>query len=223
MSSTRSLSRLTGLAYLGIIAAGLFAELGVRQRVIAPGDAETTAVQLAAATGLFRLGILADVAMVSLDVVVAIALFTLLRRIDPVLSGLAAALRLIQAAVIAANLMNLIGALMTVQTAGPARTALAQLQVHALVYDLGLVFFGLSCLAVGALLWRGRSLPRPLALGVALAGGVYLVGSTVALLAPAWTPTVDPLYGLAFLAELGFAGWLLLCGLRELPSEPAVG
>ena len=99
---------------------------------------------------------------------------------------------------------------------GPAAQGLvlSAMEVHGVVYDLGLVFFGLSCLALARLLWRAGAVPRVLAGGVGAAGAVYLVGSYAALCAPAWLATIDPLYGVAFLAELAFAVWLLVRGVR---------
>lgn len=228
--SQPTLSRLTGVAYLGIIASGLYAEAGVRMQLVVDGSATTTAANIAASAGLFRSAIVADVVMVGLDVAVAVGLLALLRPVHRPLAQLAAALRLIQAAVISANLMNMTQAVQ-LATGGPSADALgaaapglvlASMQVHAVVYDLGLVFFGLSCLVLARLLWMARWAPRALAVGLALAGVVYLVGSFVALCAPAWLATVDPLYGVAFLAELVFAGWLMLRGVPSAMGERAV-
>lgn len=223
MQSTTRAARATGLAYLGIIAAGLFAELGVRAALVVGSDPVATTDRIAASAPLFAAGILADVAMVALDVSVAVGLLALLRPVHRELAQLAAALRLIQAAVIAANLMNMTQALQ-LSVGGPAADALgapaaaglvlSSMALHAVVYDLGLIFFGLSCLVLGRLLAASHLVPLPLAVGLGAAGGVYITGSCVALCAPSWSATVDPLYGVAFLAELAFALWLVVTGLR---------
>lgn len=218
---TNHLARLTGVAYLGIIATGIFAEVGVRMQVLVEGSPAATTANIAASAGLFRIGILADVAMVGLDVAVAVGLLALLRHVDRPLAQLAAALRLIQAAVISANLMNLTRAVQlatggaSADALGPAAPGLvlSSMELHGVVYDLGLIFFGLSCLVLARLLAREGSVPRLVSWGLAVAGGVYLFGSFVALCAPAWLATVDPLYGVAFLAELAFAAWLIVRGL----------
>ncbi len=216
------LARLTGLAYLGIIATGLFAEIGVRMAMVVDGDPVATTANIAAEALLFRAGILADVAMVGLDVAVAVGLLALLQHVHRPLAQLAAALRLIQAAVLSANLMNMTQAGQlaaggpSAEAIGPAveGLVLSAMELHGVVYDLGLVFFGLSCLVLGRLLWMSRAVPRLLALGVGAAGSVYLVGSFAALVAPGWLATIDPLYGVAFLAELAFASWLVVRGMR---------
>ena len=55
--------------------------------------------------------------------------------------------------------------------------------------------------------------PSALAVALGFSGVVYLVGSFVALCVPAWSATLDPLYGVAFLSELGFALWLVTRGV----------
>ena len=53
--SPRLYSRIAGMLYLLIIAAGLFAEF-VRERFIVPGDAAATASNITSDAFLFRLG-----------------------------------------------------------------------------------------------------------------------------------------------------------------------
>jgi hypothetical protein len=54
-------ARIGGVLYLLIIAAGLFAEAFVRNRLVVPGDAAATASNITRHAFLFRLGIAADV------------------------------------------------------------------------------------------------------------------------------------------------------------------
>jgi hypothetical protein len=82
------------------------------------------------------------------------------------------------------------------------------------VYDLGLVFFGLACLVLGHLLRASRRVPTLLAVGLSLSGVVYLVGSFAVVLAPEVAATLDPMYGLTVVAELGIAVWLTVKGVR---------
>lgn len=220
-STSTRLARFTGLAYLGIILSGLFAEAFVRLSVIAPGDAAATTANIANAATLFRGGIVADLLMVSFDVAVAVGLYALLKHVHRPLAMLAAALRLIQAAVIATNLMNMTSALQL--ATGTARDALgaaatealvlAAMDLHGVVYDLGLVFFGLACVVLGHLLRVSRLVPTVIAVGLSVAGVVYLVGSFAALFSPPLAAALDPMYGLALLGELGVAGWLVTKGL----------
>ncbi len=229
LPADRSTARLTGLAYFGIITTGVFAEFVVRSSLFTPGDAAATAADIAGSAGLFRAGIAADLLMIALDVGVAVGLYVLLRPVHRTLALLAAALRLIQAAVLGANLVNLADALQFA-TRGEAlqgidastldALTLGAMETHALTYDLGLVFFGLACLVLGRLLSRSDLVPTAVATGVFVAGVVYLVGSFMAVLAPSASTSLDPVYVLPFLAEIAFAGWLAIKAAAMPASEP---
>lgn len=59
MSATTK-ARLAGVAYLVCVLTGLFAEIGVRGKLIDYGDAAATAHHILASESLFRLGFAAD-------------------------------------------------------------------------------------------------------------------------------------------------------------------
>ncbi len=217
-------ARLTGAFYLVIIIGGLFAELGVRQRLIVPGDVAATAANLAAREGLFRLGLAGDLAAFLADVAVAALLYVLLRPAGRTLAAAAAAFRLTGTAIYAGNLLHMLGALQAVGgSASPAAFEPAQrrelmqfhLDLHAQGYDLGLVFFGVHCLLLGWLLWRSVRFPGVLGVLMAVAGAVYLAGSFTLFLAPSRSGAVEPAYFAAFAGELAFCGWLLVRGVRR--------
>ena len=216
------IARLTGLAYLGIIATGIFAEFVVRGSLVVEDDPIATATEIAANPGLFRAGIGADVAMVVFDAMVAFGLFRLFRHVDRKLAVTATLWRLIQGAVIAANLLFLVAALGHARDAvrpdgtvlsRHAQDALDAIERHAVGYDVGLIAFALSCFAVARLLQVGRLTPRWIALGMYATGAVYLTGSFAAVFAPDLLAVIDPFYGIALVVEFGFAVCLLK-GLR---------
>lgn len=222
-------ARLSGWAYLGIIATGLFAEFFVRMSLVEADDAAATLANIAGQAQLFRAGLAADAIMVALDIAVAVGLYALLRPVDRTLAALAAAFRLIQAAVLAANLGNMASALQWA-TAGAAggppslpvaeTMTLASLQLHRVVYDLGLIFFGLACLVLGHLLRVSRLVPTLIAVGLSVAGVVYLLGSFTVVLAPTLAQRLEPMYALTLAAELAFALRLVTKGVREPAGAP---
>lgn len=236
-TSTRSartrpspLARRTGIAYLGIIGTGIFAEFAVRSSLVVDDDPVATAENIAASPGLFGVGIGADVVMIVLDVVVAFGLLGLLRHVNRRLAITATALRLVQGAVIAVNLLNLTRALGLARDAvgdggtvagGLAQDALDAVERHALGYDVGLIAFGLSCIVLARILAEGRLVPRVLSYGMAATGVVYLVGSFSALFAPSAGTVIEPLYLLPFVVELAFAIRLVTRGLDAPTPAPA--
>ncbi len=225
-----STARRTGLAYLGIIATGIFAEFVVRGSLIVEDDPIATARNIADSPGLFGVGIGADVAMVALDVTVAVGLFRLLRHVNRRLALAATVLRLVQGAVIAINLLVLVRALGLAQDAvgaggtilpGPAQDALDAVQRHALGYDVGLIAFGVGCLVLGRLLTTARLVSRPLAIGMTATGVVYLAGSLAAVLAPGLSTAIEPFYVVPLVVELAFAVRLVVRGLDIVDPAPA--
>ena len=219
------LARRTGLAYLGIIVTGVLAEFLVRGSLVVEGDPVTTATNIAESPWLFGAGIGADVLMVALDVTVAIGLYRLLRGVDRRLAMAATVLRLIQAAVLATNLLNLVHALRLAGDAtaeatilpGPAGEVLDAVQRHALGYDVGLIAFGLSCIVLGRLLSSSGLVSRPLAVGMSATGVVYLAGSFAAVFAADASGLIEPFYLIPFVGEIAFAVRLVR-GLRT--TEP---
>jgi len=215
-----ALARIAGLLYLAIILAGLSAEIAVRAAMIVPGDAIATAEAIRSAPGWFRTGIALDIAMLLADVAIAVVFFLLFRGVSLGLALTAAAFRLIQAAVLAANIAHPVGALLILQGApglGPeaaAAHALHLLELHAHGYDLGLVFFAVTCAVLGTLVLRSGWFPRALGWLLWAAAAVYLLGSTVRFLAPQFLDAILPLYGIAAIAELAFCLILLLRGPR---------
>ncbi len=219
----RRIARLTGAAYLGIIVTGIFAEFFVRMSLVKDGDAAMTSTNIASSVSLFRAGIVADLAMIALDICVAIGLYELLRHVHRPLALLAAAFRLVQASVLGANLMNLSHALgwATLSTAeggldreSTQALVLSSMELHGVGYDLGLVFFGLSCLVLGHLMRVSKLVPMALGIGLSLTGCVYLVGSLCVILAPEIAASLDPMYGFTLMVELSVAGWLLVKGVQ---------
>lgn len=202
-------TRLAGAFYVVIILCGVGSEVALRGPLIDPLSAADTARAILSEVGRFRLSILADVVMALADVALAILLFGMFRSVSKTLSLAALTFRLVQAAVIAANLLNLQMALLLAQ-ADAADLALGHIQLHAFGYDLGLFFFAMNCLATAVLIWRSGFVPRWIGFGIAASGAVYLTGSLIRFLAPELTPAIAPAYAVPLIAETAFCLWLLL-------------
>jgi hypothetical protein len=210
---TRPAVRIAGLLYVAIICLGLWSEVGVRLALVVPGDAATTAANLRAEAGLVRLGIAADAVMAVCDIALAMLLFALFRPVAPLASAMAAVFRLVQAAVIAANLIHQSRALaFAFSDLGPQGDTLALLamETQGRGYDLGLLFFGVSSLVTGWIIATSGAAPRLLGWLIGVAGAVYVTGTALVVLAPAAAVAFQPAYGLCVLAEAGFCLWLLV-------------
>lgn len=206
-----SRARWAGILYLIIILAGLGAEVGLRAQFVHPGDAGATAEAILAAPGLFRLALAADLVMALCDAGLAILLYLIFCEVSAALALAAMVFRLIQTVVIAVNLMAMQAAWLVLRDGAPGSEALAAVfvELHAHGYDLGLVFFGINGLLMALLVWRSGLFARALGVGLAAAGGIYLIGSGLRFFAPEMMAVFAPAYGICVLAEAAFCIRLL--------------
>ena len=206
-------ARVAGVLYLIIILCGVGSEALVRGQLIAPGDWERTVTNLTGNEMMFRLGIMVDVIMALADVGLGILLYHLLAPGGSVLSLSAMLFRLMQAAIIGLNLLNL-HRVMDLAMQGSAEPwlgvlGLNLLDAHATGYDMGLFFFAINCFLVGALIIRSGWIPGILGYGIFASGLVYLTGSALHMLIPAFQPAMAPAYLIPLIAESAFCVWLL--------------
>lgn len=222
-----SFARWAGLLYLVIIVLGISSEAVFRGPLIDLSDADGTARAILAATRNFQLSIAFDLIMALADAGLAVLLFVLFRPVAPTLALAALVFRLVQSVIIGANLMNLQAALLLLTGAqdvaalapGQAEAMSALfLNLHGHGYDLGLVFFGINSLLTGALIWRAGFIHRLVGVGIAAAGIVYLIGSTLRFFAPELSAAFAPAYGVTAIAETGFCLWLLTAGTMKRSS-----
>lgn len=223
-AAQRGYARLAGVAYAVIIVAGLFAEFLVRGRLVVAGDAAATIANITAAESLYRFGFAADLVMVLCDVFVAWALFGLFAPVNRSLAGLAAVFRLVHAAVLAANLLNLFAPLLVLDpSAGAGGAALAvdpspamlAIEAHGYGYLVAQTFFAVNCLLVGYLLIRTEPAPRAIGYLMGLGGAGYLIESGIVFLVPEWEAVTAPGLVVAGIAEISFATWLGYFGTRR--------
>jgi hypothetical protein len=216
------------VAGLGLLALSLLAFLGfsVFERLVVEGDATLTARNLAGHELQFRLMTGGFVLVAGLDVLVAWALYVLLRPVNPSVAVLSAWLRVAYAAVFAAASTNLAAAVNLLADAD-ARRMLGPRQLDAQVmlsvnrftdgWDVALVIFGLHLLVLGYLVLRSTYLPRVIGVLLAVASLGYLIDSFGALLSSSYDANVA---GFAFVGEALLMVWLLWRG-RRLQSPPS--
>jgi hypothetical protein len=216
------LARATGLLYLLLAVLGTFSAM-VLESLVVPGDAQATADSILGSRWLFASSLVTWLAVVVADVAVSVTLYLLLRPVSHALSLLAAALRLAYAAVLAAVLLNLFDAFRLLTGAQgaaglgePQRQAMAvaALDTFGAGFLLALVLFGVHLLALGALLYRSRYLPRVLGALVVAAGVGYIADSLAGLFIAGHGGLVSAvLLTPAVVGELGLTAWLLLRGV----------
>lgn len=221
--------RLAGALYLGTIVFGLFAELGARGSLIVGSDAAATARAILAEEALFRVGLVADLAMLACYVGVTMLFLDIFRPVHAGMSRMAAAFSLIGIAVLAADALLLLAPLRLLAATPylaalgtPQReaAALLALKVHGDGYNVSLVFFGIYCLMLGWLVWRAGFIPKAIGVLMALAGGCYVLNSFASLSASAFARMLSPyVMPPTLLGEGALALWLLVFGSGKRPMR----
>ena len=219
--SPQAYARIGGALYLVIIAAGLFAEAFVRSRLIVPADAANTATNILAHPMLFRLGIAADLSTFLCAIPVTVILYALLK---PVNKNLALLMVLFNVAQDAIGGMNVLNTYRSLQLLGGAdylkvfsqeqlqAMALLALKAHSFGFGIALMFFGLSCIALGHLIFNSGFLPRVLGILMTIAGACYFINSVMLLLFPSLASILLLLP--ALFGELSLALWLTVKGVN---------
>lgn len=226
--SQRQAARIAGSAYLIISILALFATFFARERLTEPGDAAATVSNIADSEALFRGGIVALMAVVVADAVVAWALYIFFRRVNRDVSLLTAWFRLLYTAMSGIALLNLAIVVLlvggadtaTALGAGP-RDAQAMLFLDAYEYGwaIALVCFGVHLVLLGFLVLRSDYAPSIIGVLLVLAGLGYLVDSLARFLLLNYEDYSDFFFLLvavpAIAGELSFTAWLLLRGGKE--------
>ena len=231
--SPRSRARIAGLLYLIVFATGGFAELYVRSTLIVSDNASATAGNILAHEPLFRLGFAADLVGAACYIAVTLILYGLFKPVSRSISLLAAFFSLAGCAILAINLLNYLAPLYflgnahylsALKTDQLQALAFVSLRLHALGYNIAMVFFGLYCLLIGILIVKSTFLPRLLGLLLAIAGLSDLIKSFAIFVSPAFADHLFP-YILApgAIGELSLCLWLLAVGVNGQKWEQQAG
>ena len=218
--SLRKAAIVAGFGLLIMSVFAIFAEFFVRQSLIVLGDAATTANNIMANELLFRSGICSFIIVIILDVVVAWALYVLLKPVNKSLSLLTAWFRLVYATIFGIALLNLVIVLHLLSGADyltvfetdqlPAQVTLF-LNAFSYGWQIGYVFFGLHLFVLGYLVFKSGYIPRILGVLLIIAGLGYLIDSFGIFLLPNYEATISLV---TFIGELLLMLWLLLKGAK---------
>jgi len=223
-NSPQHYARIGGALYLAIIVLGAFAEGFVANKLVVTGDAATTAANILASPGLWRLSVAGDLIVVLCAVPLLWIEYLLLRPVSKQLVLLAVLFNLVSLAVEAISKLFL---LVVMPTLGSADYLKAfdphQLQVlanlalssHDVAFNIALIFFGFTCIVNGYLIFRSGYLPKFVGILMQIAGLSYLTACFAALFAPAFADLITPAILLPpLIGESSFCLWLLVKGVN---------
>lgn len=217
-------ARNAGALYLTIAVCGGFSIGYVPSQIVAAGDATTSATNLMNQLGLFRLGVLADSAVILLEIAITMILYQMFHTVSPRLALIAMASRLGMIFVMGINLLLwvmpyvLLSQPMVFDPADSQAFAQIFFEAHGLGIYVWQLFFGAHLLALGLIILRTQLVPRVLGWGLFVGAFGYLIQGLVELTFID-VVALDIINGcllvIVTLSELGFALWLILQGRRS--------
>ena len=225
MKSIKNTARLAGILYLLIAVLAPFSILYIPSALIVPGDAATTASNILASDGLFRLGIVGDSVVILLEIALIAVLYVLLRPVNRTLALVVTFARLAMTVVMAVNVFNSLGVLLLSSDA-KYLTVFEPGQLHALVllflnlHDSGVyiwqVIFGSHFLVLGYLVFNSGFFPRVLGILLWVTCLGYLMDSFGILFPISGTLSIvsSVLLTVGVVGELAFVLWLLIKGVN---------
>ena len=219
-TSLHAAALIAGIGLLIMVIAAPFAELFVFPKLVVPGNAAETTQNIIADQALFTSAIFSYLITFICDVLVAWALYVLLKPVNQELSLLTAWFRLVYTVIALVALLNLVTVLRVLNISGPLTgsqmdqfSSQVMLSIHAFRSNwyFGLIFFGIHLGLLGYLVFRSNYIPKILGVLLVIAGLGYLLTN----LKPFLFPTVNMDFAeYTFYGELIFMLWLLIRGPR---------
>lgn len=225
MTAPKRLAKIAGLLYLFI---GIFSgfQYGyVLGKVYVPGDATTTADNVRANAGLFRLGVMADLLQATIFVFLVMTLYLLLKHVS---KNVARAMVLFVAIASTTMLLNVIFkfASLLVATdssymhsfgiAGSNSLVMLLLDMQHYGFLIAQIFFGLWLAPLGYLAFKSGMFPKALGVLLIVATVCYLVDMFFLFLTPSFGEKINPFLMIApLVGEVWMVVFLLIKGFRR--------
>lgn len=227
MNSNKNTARTAGFWYLLMAVTGPIGLVYVPARLIIPGDTTTTAMNISVSESLFRIGIVSNLICQIAFIFLVLALYRLLKEVNPKHALLMMVLVLVSVPIAFMNMLNPLVALWLLSGAD-SLTVFQPPQLHALtmvflsMQEYGTIivqiFWGLWLFPFGLLVFKSGFFPKILGVLLIAAGVGYVVHSFTFLLFPHYEAMVSSYAAIPEgVGELSMVVWLLIKGAKEQP------
>ena len=212
------------VAYLVSVAAVVFVEFAIYQKLFYAGQPAETARNILAHEGRFHFGVALELVFCVATVIAAGCYYAVLERFGRATAIVSALTRLFYAGAWFLASMRLADALRMIK-GGSYLAAISPEQLQALAqlrlngrgndYYIGLPFWAVSATLFAYLWYRSRYIPRPFAIAGIVASAWAIVCAFAYLAAPGFSDVVNLWWfdSPMVLFELGLAVWILFKGL----------
>ena len=215
---------MAGALYFIYIIIHVFADVVGRSKLIVYGDAATTAQNIMASGGQFRVGFISDLLAALLFLLAAWALYVLLKPVNENLALLFLLLNMggvviqcVSDLFLMASPMLLSGAdyLNVFQVAQLQALALFSLDLYKNGFMIAQLFYGAWLFPLGYLVFKSGFIPRILGVLLMLHCAFWLMTFMQFFLFPDFNAIIYISYPLGFAAEFGLSLWLMIWGVKE--------
>jgi len=226
--SLRQAALVAGVGYLLVFILGFFANDFALSSILMEGDATTAANNIQASESLFRRITGIWLFLMTVDAVIAWALYVFFKPVSKNLSLLTAWFRLVFVAIFAVRFENLISITQlyngtNYMTAFDPNQLQAQAILYLNAYDFGMhvsfIFFGLHIFGLGYLIFKSDYIPRILGVLLMIASVGYQIDSFGNFLSSSYANNEALFFVFvaipAVIAELSLTLWLLIKGGKD--------
>ncbi len=212
-------ARIAGLTYLLGSLVSVFGQMIVLGKVIIPGNPTETASNILGNESLFRLGFVSALMTVPFHLLWAVLFYNLFKHVNRSISRLALYTMLVActmwsiSALFYISILSVLKGKIFITAFEPDHLhalSLMLVKINAHAYDIGLVFFGIWCMALGYLIFKSTFIPKVI--------GILLMFSGLGYLTLLWQPLANYTYpynlALAGPGEISLLLWLIIKGLN---------
>ncbi len=224
MNSDKKTARIAGVLYLlnGIFSGFAFAY--VIGKVYVMDNAAATAANVAAQSGLVRIGVAADLFQATIWIFLAMTLYLLLKHVNKSAASTMVVLVAVGAAIVCLNDVFQFESLRIATdnayaaafgNAGSNALVLLLLDIHHYGFLIAQIFFGLWLVPLGYLAYKSGMFPKALGVALIAGGACYLLGMLAVFLIPDLGEKINTFITIpSAIAEIWMLGYLLVIGVR---------
>lgn len=207
-SKLLTISRTTGLLYLGLAVTGIISYAVIRSQIFVDGNPVETLSNLVNQEVLSRIGIATELALVLFQVLTALWFYRLFKKIDSFAAVLLAAFGIINAVAILVASAFWFSAQTAAGAGDSANNVYGLFQIHDQIWTVSALFFGLWLIPMGYLAKKTK-MPRALSAFLIYGGILYVLSTFVIILLPSQVSLADLITIPATIGEFWIIGYLL--------------
>lgn len=183
INQTLSVSKTTGLLYLGLAISGMISFLGIRSQIFVEGNPAETVSKLLEKEPLARVGIAFEIVLVLTQALTALWFYKLFKKLYSFAAMTLAVFGMVNSVAILTAAAFWLNALNSALASNSVELTYNLLSIHNDIWAVSTLFFGLWLIPMGYLA-RKALMPKALAGFLIIGGAFYLASTFVVVLFP---------------------------------------